>query len=1325
MNILKNLKKLLDNPIIDSIANTYKKFKSSKSYWSVSSLILIFTLREAIAIQWGDIIQNGIETYSQNSNYPYFWELLKFLFDGGSIEFLLMGISIFLILSLVKWNESKKEKIVYNDSVIIEHNNRSYLTFLLIPLVITGIIFTFEKPRDYVKSLYQHSNVQSHKKAFSLTNNLSPYHLMPNPTYNEWKVFLKEKENDKTNKDYKDFIEIKNSIDSFNLLKDFVIYNNKAEKKLQENNNTYYVEASSTLGKPILIDNLTTLFKLNKSTPNTIIEYYIDILKLHFKIDDFLAFDSVIEEFKSKGYKMYAEDLNYIASAIQERNISKINNNNELFSSCYYTYYHSYDKVDISTLKEKLPYSYCSFDILLHASTLSKEKKFKNIESFLTENDKKHNGNVLINAYLNLLVEFSSKRKIFYKLLKKYQINEDSKTLLSLLLSINKQVKANELKNILIIFYPLKREKSLRDKYLEIKSNQKSIKGLFDILREEKKFSFLPVQLSAIGKILELDKICSGHKNILRTAFGLYMTNIDYLENDTSVFLDKSLINKFYTIHNIPYDTCLQKYATLPREINSEKYKVITEKFLKSSFLKSNKSLVKDNIDKILDLFLDINMTNYHMDSDEYFLGFNANFNEDNQSFAIPKEYIAIIKSILNGLNKKKELAQVSTILVDSINELYMKYQEKIITHKLNKDFAIHNLIKIIKIKLNSLKEYQSDTCYTLFTMKELTSYTDKLKPLTNFMKDINLKKCSKYKQHFTINKDFLSYLIFHKIDISQKIFKKYPDLNISISTPTDILENIILENSLFKLSNLFNSSFYEKYNSDELKDILELYQKEYDKDLVNNLLIYSLLISNKIPLKKMTKLIAMTNFKIGKYTYLIPLKGKSKLGKIVKLSYIPTCYKGKDNQKVIFGLNYNSSMAIEFNGYFGLHQSSIATGFSSAVSENDSLFLSSYISGDIKELLLKKAIVSSRELYKNGHLPNYFIDNLSSKYTKVDIANELYILANKHSKEGNTTKKSFYEYKESQRLYIDDNISKNIEQIGQIDFKLGLLYFNKKEYTKALIKFKKALSDYKKMNNTKIYKKRFIAHTYSLIAKTNFNLHNYTKTEEAYINSINLYKEAQKVDKYIQNNRIAHVYFELGNLYFNQFKKYKKSINNYQKSIPFYEKLYNNSNQIRWITNAYRNSAKAYLQLNMHKKAIKKYFKLITLYKKVKKQNPKYYNEQIAYDAFDLGNIYFDMKQYKNARKVYLKSLIYIKDKQEKFNFSKASTIANLHRNIAHTYRLLGAFKKAIFEYKKALAIYEKLHNTDKDRFKKAIFNTKSNLDFLYKKLNSHTLKK
>jgi len=1370
MNILKKLKILLDNPIIDTIANIYKKFKSSKSYWSVSSLILIFTLREAIAIQWGDIIQNGIETYSKDSSYPYFWEGLKFLFEGGSIEFLFMGIGIFLILSLVKWNESKKEQVVYHDSVVIEHNNRSYLTFLLIPLVLLGIIFTFEKPREYVKSLYAeyHKN-KPHKKTFSLTDNLSAYHLMPNPTYEEWKFFLKEEDNSKAQNNYEEFIEVKNSIDSFNLLKDYVIYNNDAEKKLQENNNTFYIEPISTLNSPVLIDNLTTLLELNKSTPNTLIAYYIDILKLHFKIDNFFAFDTVIDEFKSKGYKVYAEDLNYIASAIQDRNISKINKNNELLSSCYYTYFHTYDKIDISILKEDLPYSYCSFDILLCNSTLSTEKKLESIESFLTKNDKEHNGNVLINAYLNLLIELPSKRKLFYKLLKNYQIDEDSKISLSLLLATNKEVKKDEFIDILIIFYPLKREKSLRDKYLEVKTNKKSIEGLFEILNAEKNFSFLPVRLSSIAKVLKSDKICNNHKNILHTAFGLYINNIDYLEDKTSVFLDKNLTDKFYLIHNINNDDCLKKYATLPREINSEKYKVITADFIKKFPLKFGNSLVKSNTDKLIDLiYNDINITDYHLDSDSYHFQYNQSWGEDNQSFGIPKEYIPIIKLFLNGLNEKKELPQIATVLLDTVNKFYIKYEEEIITHKLSNNTARNKFIEMFKIKLNNLKNPQHDTCYTLLTLEKIAEYFDKWQSLTDFMKDIDLKKCSKYKQKFIIDKDFLLYLALHKIDISKAILKDYSDLNISISTPTNILENKISENSFYKLLNLLSSSFYKKYNIHELKDIIELYQEKYDKDLVNNLLIYSILVFNKnqISLEKMTKLISIIDFKLGKHTYLIPLKNKNKLGKIVKLSYIPSYYNNKNNQKLIFGINYESPLGLEIQGFLGLHQVQIGSGFHTSVPLDNTLLLSSYISGDIKELLLKKAIESSDKLYKKGHLPNYFIDNLSPKYSKLDIANELYLLANKNSKEHNITKnkKAINEYEEALKIYKISNMEKNSLYIkeGNIYNHLGVIYnkyFNKPN--KAIDKYKQSINSFKKLNNKNIDKFLWIGLNYNNLAKIYENQNFLQEAVFNYQESLNSYKGFKsKYPKKFEEKK-AYIYLYLGSLYLLKKKEYKNaikacnislnmyksindneliagnyynlakayenleqytnSINSYKEAIIFYKKLKNTSSKVKFITTTYKNLGQLYLKLKMNQKAIKEYYKLIKLYQKVKKQNPKYYNKQIAHELFNLGNIYFGIKQYKNARKVYKKSLIYIKGKEKKFNFSKFATIANLHRNIAHTYKLLGEYRKAIDEYKKALTLYEKLNGIKKGSFKKYIFNTKGNLNFLYGKIGKY----
>ena len=49
--------KILEHPAVDATINFIKKFKSSKSYWSISYLILLFSMREAIAWKFGFAIK--------------------------------------------------------------------------------------------------------------------------------------------------------------------------------------------------------------------------------------------------------------------------------------------------------------------------------------------------------------------------------------------------------------------------------------------------------------------------------------------------------------------------------------------------------------------------------------------------------------------------------------------------------------------------------------------------------------------------------------------------------------------------------------------------------------------------------------------------------------------------------------------------------------------------------------------------------------------------------------------------------------------------------------------------------------------------------------------------------------------------------------------------------------------------------------------------------------------------------------------------------------------------------------------------------------------
>ena len=111
MSITTKIKNILEHPLVDSIANFIKKFKSSKSYWSVSFVVIVFTLREAIAWKYGSAISAYAQKQLEGSDWAWLWTAIEFVFDiGGSWELALGGLVIFIILSLVKVNSAEKDE---------------------------------------------------------------------------------------------------------------------------------------------------------------------------------------------------------------------------------------------------------------------------------------------------------------------------------------------------------------------------------------------------------------------------------------------------------------------------------------------------------------------------------------------------------------------------------------------------------------------------------------------------------------------------------------------------------------------------------------------------------------------------------------------------------------------------------------------------------------------------------------------------------------------------------------------------------------------------------------------------------------------------------------------------------------------------------------------------------------------------------------------------------------------------------------------------------------------------------------------------------------
>lgn len=110
MELSTYVDKLTENKLLNSLYNFIKKFTSSKSYWSVSYLILLFTIREAIAWKFGNAIETFFQNQAEASEYPFVWETFGFFLSaGGSIELVILGVFLFMILSLVKIFGSKDD----------------------------------------------------------------------------------------------------------------------------------------------------------------------------------------------------------------------------------------------------------------------------------------------------------------------------------------------------------------------------------------------------------------------------------------------------------------------------------------------------------------------------------------------------------------------------------------------------------------------------------------------------------------------------------------------------------------------------------------------------------------------------------------------------------------------------------------------------------------------------------------------------------------------------------------------------------------------------------------------------------------------------------------------------------------------------------------------------------------------------------------------------------------------------------------------------------------------------------------------------------------
>jgi|GEM_PF-1590943 len=98
MKLLDDLKTLLENPFFDTLANFIKKFKSSKSFYSIFYFLVLFTTQQAIAWKYGTAISKWFESLGEE----WYYQLGAFIFEHGSIELVVLGIMMLVILALVE-----------------------------------------------------------------------------------------------------------------------------------------------------------------------------------------------------------------------------------------------------------------------------------------------------------------------------------------------------------------------------------------------------------------------------------------------------------------------------------------------------------------------------------------------------------------------------------------------------------------------------------------------------------------------------------------------------------------------------------------------------------------------------------------------------------------------------------------------------------------------------------------------------------------------------------------------------------------------------------------------------------------------------------------------------------------------------------------------------------------------------------------------------------------------------------------------------------------------------------------------------------------------
>lgn len=245
---------------------------------------------------------------------------------------------------------------------------------------------------------------------------------------------------------------------------------------------------------------------------------------------------------------------------------------------------------------------------------------------------------------------------------------------------------------------------------------------------------------------------------------------------------------------------------------------------------------------------------------------------------------------------------------------------------------------------------------------------------------------------------------------------------------------------------------------------------------------------------------------------------------------------------------------------------------------------------------------------------------------------------------------------------------------LGQYQARLGKIYFQQKQYEKAVEYYYQSIKtfrNYEKSKNIEVANssKKGVIDGHFCLGLVFSEKENSDKSIEFYSEAIKLMEQVSDFQGMARSfNNVGTVYYYQGNL--------QKAIESYNKSIEIREQI----GDFDGIANNYLNIGVLYTDQGKFDLAIDSYLKALKLKEEI---NDKV---GIAHCYNNIGNLHAEQNSPEKAIEYYLKAL------EIRENIDDKEGISGCYTNIGATYSELGQHDKALEYFQKAIPVYTEL---------------------------------